>query len=61
MKYRVLTPITHDGKKYAVGDGIELPESEAAQLLEVNAITPYVRRFQRAIVVPESAFTSTPE
>ncbi len=40
MKFKVLTPLDHDGKRYAPGKLIELDEDTAAPLLDVAAIAP---------------------
>lgn len=39
-KYTVLTPIKHDGKRFAVGGVISLSEKEAQHLLAAEAISP---------------------
>ncbi len=36
--YKVLTPIDHDNKRYAIDKPIELTDEEAAPLLAVGAI-----------------------
>lgn len=38
MPYRVITPITHLGKAYAVGDPIVLAPHEAYQLLAAKCV-----------------------
>ena len=43
QKYRVVSPLLHDGKSYQPGDEVALTEEEARPLLEVNvveALTP---------------------
>ena len=37
-KYKVLTPIDHDGKRYEPGKPIELDDEQAKPLLAVGAI-----------------------
>ena len=37
-KYKVLTPVDHDGERYEPGKFIELDESQAKPLLAVQAI-----------------------
>ena len=37
--YRCLMPVRHDGRRYAAGADIALPEAAAAPLLAVPAIT----------------------
>ena len=38
MKCDVLSPVKHDGKKFAVGDSIELTDAQAKALADVGAI-----------------------
>ena len=38
MKYTALTPISHDGKRYGVGDKLTLEAEEAVSLLQSGAI-----------------------
>ena len=38
--YRVLQPLTHDGKPYKPDSTVTIPEDAAAELLELKAITP---------------------
>lgn len=38
MKYKVLTPLRHDGEDYAEGDEIEMTAKEAKQLVGVEAV-----------------------
>ncbi len=38
QKYRVISPLLHDGKKYQPGDEVALTEDEAAPLLAVNVV-----------------------
>jgi len=38
MQYKVISPIRRDGKKIAIGELIDIKESEAASLLENGCI-----------------------
>ena len=38
QKYRVISPLLHDGKGYQPGDEVALTEDEAAPLLAVNVV-----------------------
>ena len=38
--YRVLQPLTHDGKPYKPDETAVIPEDAAAELLELKAIAP---------------------
>lgn len=38
-KFKVITPVEHDGKRYEVGESISLDEKTAAPLLAVHAIS----------------------
>ncbi len=38
-RYKVLSPLRHDGDNYAVDETVELTEKQAAPLLGVNAVT----------------------
>lgn len=40
MKFRVKTPILHSGKRYEVGETLDIPEKSASSLLAVGALAP---------------------
>lgn len=46
MKYRVTTPIKHDGKKFYPGDILELSSKQADPLLDAEAIEAEHKPFQ---------------
>ena len=48
MKYKALTNI-HADVEYAIGDVLELTDAEAASLLEVKAIEPFIKPFSKPV------------
>lgn len=40
MKYKVLTPVEHNGKRFEPGKTVELDDDTAAPLLAVAAVEP---------------------
>lgn len=40
MKFRVKTPILHSGKRYEIGETLDIPEKAASSLLAIGALAP---------------------
>jgi hypothetical protein len=55
MRYTILSPIDHNGKRHPVGATLDISKADAADLLEVGAITPYDAKLAKA--AEESAGT----
>lgn len=52
MRYKILSPVNFDNTRYEVGEEIELSAADAHQLLEANAIEPFVKPFGRQVTSP---------
>ena len=47
MKYKVLSPLHHNGVVYKPGEEVDLDDREAASLLEVRCIETTVKPFSK--------------
>jgi hypothetical protein len=55
MKFIILSPVDHNGKRLQPGATADMSKADAADLLEVGAIAPYDAKLAKA--VEESAGT----
>lgn len=54
MKYKVLTPLLHDGKKLEVNSEVELSEEQAKALIEAMAVEASESKYEPPEELPKS-------